>query len=266
MRVRAAHLVLGAQLVVYWPVWRWYVARMTDLSDEPWGILALGTALVFLVWHGVPKPLTIRQMWLPMVCALIYAVSWPWLPPLPRAMLAVTAIGYTLSSYCMGRGLHLGILGLLLLSLPIIASLQFYAGYPVRWLTAYSSAPLISLTGFPVTAQGTTLFWMGETIAVDAPCSGVKMLWAGLYLTFTLACFTGLGLRATWLAYSLSVSTIFVGNVLRATLLFYLEAGIVPGADSLHAGIGMVLFSGVAGAILTMNRLIRRSRLCAGSV
>ncbi|MDH3604731.1 MAG: exosortase/archaeosortase family protein [Candidatus Tectomicrobia bacterium] len=260
--MKLTYLFLAAQLIAFWPVWRWYLARVTDGSDEPWGLLALGTALLFLLLYGKPAALRPRQWVLATLIAGVYAALWPWCPPLVRAILALTAIGCTLSCYCLGRTLHLGILGLLLLSLPLIASLQFYLGYPVRWLTAHLSAQLIQLTGYATTAQGTLLLWLGETIAVDAPCAGIRMMWTGLYLNFTLACFTRLNARATWLAYSLSMGAIFVGNVIRATLLFYHEAGIVQGATWLHSGIGLAVFSAVAIAILSVNRITGRMIPC----
>ena len=36
-------LILAMQGVAFWPVWRWYGERITDGSDEPWGIVALAT-------------------------------------------------------------------------------------------------------------------------------------------------------------------------------------------------------------------------------
>ena len=261
--MQTTYLFLAAQVTAFWPVWRWYIARVTDGSDEPWGLLALCTALLFLILYGKPGPLRARQ-WVPAsLIAVVYAVSWPWCPPLVRAILALTSISFTLSCYCLGRTLHIGILGLLLLSLPLIASLQFYLGYPVRWLTAQISAELIQLTGFTTVAQGTLILWMGETIAVDAPCAGIRMLWTGLYLNFALACFTRLTTRATLMAYSLSMTTIFIGNVVRATLLFYTETGIVSGAAWLHTGIGVIVFGLVALAIVSINRVMQRTVVCA---
>ena len=76
--------------------------------------------------------------------------------------------------------------GLMLLALPIIPPLQFYVGYPLRLATAFVSARLLSLHGLSIDAVGTCLDWNGTLIAVDAPCSGVRMLWTGLYLAMGL--------------------------------------------------------------------------------
>ncbi|HJP94285.1 MAG TPA: hypothetical protein VJ875_20160 [Pyrinomonadaceae bacterium] len=33
-------LIVGLQLVAFWDVWRWYISRAVDSSDQPWGLLA----------------------------------------------------------------------------------------------------------------------------------------------------------------------------------------------------------------------------------
>jgi exosortase/archaeosortase family protein len=259
----SVHLFLLSQLLAFWPVWRWYVARVTDASDAPLGLVALGTALLFLLTHGKPKPLTWRPLLLSSVLVLAYVLTWPWCPALLRAALALMAIGCTLSSFCLGRALHPGMLGLFLLSLPLMASLQFYIGYPARLATAHVAAHLLQLTGVHVVAQGPALAWLGEVIAVDAPCAGMRMLWTGLYWHCTLACFLSLPPWATWLTYGVSVGVIFLGNVLRASLLFYGEAGLVTWSTSMHAGVGLAVFASVAVAIFLLTAVVKRRTLCA---
>lgn len=259
-----AMIFLVIQLAAFWPVWGWYIARLTDSSDEPWGILALITALFFVAGRGHGQELKAAHLGLSSIFTLAYALTFPVVPPLARAVLAVLAIGCTLSPARLGRSMHIGIIGLLLLSLPIIASLQFFLGYPVRLLTAIISAKLVGLTGYDVAAQGTCLYWMGEVISVDAPCSGIRMLWSGLYLNFTLACFTGLDTFKTWLTYVFSVFAIFLGNTIRASALFFTETGIIEAPSWAHQGTGVVIFALVATAIVAFNRHvnIRREVLC----
>jgi exosortase/archaeosortase family protein len=252
-------LFLCLQVAAFWPVWRWYAARLTDGSDEPWGVLALVTVLFFLLQKGRLReakgiPLAVSGLFV-----LIYAAAFPKIPPLGRAVLAVLAIGCLASASCFGRTVHLGMVGLLLLSLPVIASLQFFLGYPVRYLTAIVASKLIGLTGYHVVPQGTCLHWMGEIVSVDAPCSGVRMLWSGLYLNFTLACFTGLDSFRTWLAYAFSVAAIFFGNTIRASALFFTESGIVRGGSWAHQAVGLAVFFMVGLAIVRFHRFIRRT-------
>jgi exosortase/archaeosortase family protein len=135
---------------------------------------------------------------------------------------------------------------LLLLSLPIIASLQFYLGYPLRCLSAFFVVALLNACGVSVEQEGINLLWLGEVVVVDAPCSGIRMLWGGLYLAFTLSCFQDLSTRQTLMAYSLAGLTVFLGNIIRTALLFCLEANFLSGPAWLHQGIGMTVFVIVA--------------------
>jgi exosortase len=257
--------LIALQLLAFWPVWKWYIARMSDSSDEPLGLLALGTALFFLIRKGRGYELKTSHMALSSFFMLMYLLTYSSMPALGKAVLAVMAIGCTVSPSRMGRSVHVGIIGLLLLSLPIIASLQFYLGYPVRTLTAIMSSGLIGLTGYEVSAQGTCLYWAGEVISIDAPCTGIRMLWTGLYLNFALACFSEHSSARTWLTHSFSMVAIFLGNVLRSTALFFTESGIVSNPSWAHQGIGLAVFVMIAIAIVMFNKYLeanRREMLC----
>ncbi len=256
IRLRAWQLI-AVQLVAFWPVLLWYVRRMTDSSDEPWGLLALITALVFILIRGTKQEVGRFAFLSSMFFLVLYVLSYTALPPLGRAVLAVLSIACTLSPSCLGRSVHIGIIGLLLLSLPIIASLQFYLGYPVRFFTAIIAAKIITRIGFDVTASGICLEWAGEIIAIDAPCAGIRMLWSGLYLNFTLACLTGLGALKTWLTYSLSMGAIFIGNVFRATALFFTETGIINGPEWAHQAIGMATFGVICVSIIMLHQTMK---------
>jgi exosortase/archaeosortase family protein len=252
-------LYLILQIAAFWPVWRWYLERVMDASDEPWGVLALVTAVFFIALrgrNGKPGPAGLA---LSAAALVLYIVLYPKLPPLARGVLAMASLCGVVSPASLGRSMHIGVLGLLLLSLPIIASLQFYLGYPVRALTSMIASQIISTAGYPTEAYGTMLKWAGEYIAVDAPCSGIKMLWTGLYLNFTLACFTGLGQLRTWFSYACSGLAIFTGNMLRVTALFFLESGIVKGPKWAHEALGLFFFGIVALLIIALNRKLVRS-------
>lgn len=258
-----AAIALTVQLCAFWPVWRWYVERMFDGSDEPWGIAALITAIFFLLRSprrvfGAPLAAGSRALMCSSGLVIIYCIGSGSLPPLVLAVLAVAATAFSASGFLMNRTLHGGVLGLLVLSLPLIASLQFYLGYPLRLLTAQLASHLISAAGYPVDAQGTLLLWAGELVSVDAPCSGIKMLWAGMYLNFTLACCYGLGFRSTWGAYVMSALVIFGGNVLRSCILFFPEAGILGAPDWFHNAAGITVFGFVAAGIFNINLRLAR--------
>jgi len=170
--------ITTALALASWPVVRWYSARISDGSDEPWGLAALAAALVFAPRTGWTEPLSRCHAWF--LCGLVamYTASYNVLPPLAHALLAVTALGVAVGR----RGFPLAWWALLVLSLPLVATLQFYLGYPLRLATTALCVPLLRSGGLHVVAESTTLRWAGETVIVDAPCSGIHMLWTGLFL------------------------------------------------------------------------------------
>jgi exosortase len=264
-----AETLLAFELLAFWPVWRWYIHRLNDQSDEAWGIVALVTAVAFVFWHkresdsDVPRsalPAPLRLM-LPSTLLLFYSLSYHFLSPLPRASIAVTAVAATVSAMRFGRRLYLGVWGLLLLALPVVASLQFYLGFPMRAVVAKLAAPMLQINGFAVVAEGASLNWNGDPILIDAPCSGVKMLWTGFYLTFALACYYKLNARRTALACAAALAAIIIGNTFRAAALFYVESGAanLPLPDWTHEGVGVVIFAATAIAIAWMVRKVNQT-------
>ena len=263
-------LLLALQLAAFWPVWRWYAVRASGSTDEMWSLVALATVLA-LAWRG---PASMREtnhtaaqemnkaLVLPTLVLLLYCAAYSLLPPLARAGLAVTSLGLTLGFMRFGRRFQPGVLGLMYLSLPLVPTLQFYGGYPLRMLVASVAAPLIRLGGFAVVQEGTCLNWGGQLIWIDAPCSGVRMLWTGLYLACALACIYGLRTFKTLLVLLLALPAIILGNIFRAMALFYIEAGIVQMPGWAHAYAGLVAFLIVAAVILAMVQLIRKERVC----
>ncbi len=258
--------MIGLCVLAFWPVWRWYAHRLMDGSDDPWGLAALALAVLSFCLHSKGEateamslgetpgrgssPFSIKAS---IVFLLCYSAGYSMLTPLPRALLALGCIATMLSAARFDKRLHVGFAGLLLLSLPVVASLQFYLGYPLRSLTAMIAAPLLRMNGLAVTPQGTALNWAGRLIEIDAPCSGVKMVWAILLLCFTLICFLRLNSRRAAELMLLSLVLILSGNVLRSTALFYLEAGLLPLrgflTTTIHTGIGFTVFMFAAGLI-----------------
>jgi exosortase/archaeosortase family protein len=255
-------LLVAAQVVAFWPVWRWYAVRVGESSDQRWGLLAIATALLVVLSkrsraHSVERSLTV-----PTLVVLLYVVTYPVLPPLARAGVAFTAIAVMVNVMRFGKPFHHGVLGLFWLSLPVVPSLQFYLGYPLRMLVAGVAAPILRLGGFAVVQEGTCLNWAGRLIWIDAPCSGVRMLWVGLYLTFTLVCFYELRLLRTVVFLIAALFAIIAGNIFRAVALFYLEAGVFPMSAWAHEYTGLVAFALVAAGIVAAVHFIRKEKLC----
>ncbi|MEA3213006.1 MAG: hypothetical protein QOE70_6063 [Chthoniobacter sp.] len=263
-------VLLVALGVATWPVWRWYVLRISDGSDEPWGMLALLT-LAALGWRRLPvllsprrdgpqdgRPPFEKQLAWPAAGLAVYTVTFPLAPPLVRALLAAGAFGALLFR---GRG-GAGLWGLLALSLPIVATLQFYLGYPLRVLAAEASSVALRGCGFAVVREGSLLHWAGETVMVDAPCSGIHMLWFGLYLAFLLAAFYRLNSARTLLCVTAALIVVVGANMARATALFFKEAHIVAWPEWTHAGVGLAVFSGAAWFIAALAQKLQTER-CA---
>lgn len=236
-----------------WPVWRWYFLRMTDGSDEPWGVLALVSLAVLRFRNGLALSVTERHFAWPAAILVIYAAGFSVLPPLVRALLVVAAFGLVL---LRGPGAA-GLWGLLGLSLPILATLQFYLGYPLRVLAAEASAMVLGWCGYAVIREGTLLHWGGETIMVDAPCSGIQMLWFGFYLVSLLAGFYRLTAGRAFVCAGATFVIVVLANMARATALFFKEAQIVSLAEWTHAGIGVALFGAAAWLIVSMVQTLQ---------
>lgn len=263
-----ALLWIGLHTAALWPTWRWMAARMADGSDDPLGGLALAALAALLVAVRGQLRSAPRLPWLAaaLVGTLAATALHGQVTPLLGSLLAIVAWAGGLLAFLPDerRGamrvrdgvLHaaprfpiaaLPVLGLAVLALPLIASLQFYAGYPLRVLTAEVSRWLL-LPWFHVLREGSSLNVDGLLVIVDAPCSGVQMAWAGYFTACAVALWAGRGDRAFALRLPLVGAAVLLGNVLRNTALVALEAT-GRGMPALHEGIGLVALAAVCGAV-----------------
>ncbi|MEW6348449.1 MAG: archaeosortase/exosortase family protein [Thermodesulfobacteriota bacterium] len=275
---RTEPALIALLLLTFLPVWKWYFLRLADGSDEPWGLVALGTALVLsisvhpeeedspqrrrehreyeeksasLSCNSVPFPfnsvekhnsfnffslsslrplclcgellrlsgtLLLTAMWV-----MLYAVVYPFGPRLLLAACAMGALGCMLSALRWGSGCYFPLMGLLVLSLPVVSSLQFFLGYPLRLVSGFVSVLLLRCQGLDVVQEGTLLKWDSAIISIDAPCSGIKMLWAGLYLALVGSALFGLRNGKTLAALVCAAVLVVLGNGVRSAALFHTE-------------------------------------------
>jgi exosortase/archaeosortase family protein len=248
-------MLVGMALAV-WPVWRWYALRTIDGSDEPCGVLALATLAAICRRDRSQQRLEPTQFIAPALLLVVYALTFHTLTPLPRAMIAAAAFG----SLFRGRTV-VAQCGLLALSLPVIATVQFYLGFPLRVVAAEGSGIMLRALDFAVTRDGSSLFWRGETIMVDAPCSGVRMLWFGLYLAAVLACWSRLSNLRSALLFAAAFVLVIGANVIRATALFFKETGVVALPEWTHSGIGVGIF-GLAALVILRLAATRENQPC----
>jgi exosortase/archaeosortase family protein len=253
----AAWLVLP--LAASWPTWRWMAARLADGSDEPWGLVAIA-ALVLLVWRE--REAFSRAPRLPALAAstglLAAAAALP-LPALARATLAVAASVAMLSALRRREQPILAYAGLALLSLPLLASLQFYGGFPLRVITAEATRGLLALGGVDTVREGTALLVHGRLVMVDAPCAGIHMGWAAYFAACGAAAWLRLPDGVFLRRLPLVGVAVLAGNVLRNTVLVLGESRDGGLAPALHAAIGVAAFALVCGFVLHhVGRPVRR--------
>lgn len=245
-----AMLWLGLLAAALAPTWWWMTQRVADGSDDPLGVLALA-ALAWIAWRHRkdlrPAP---RLPWLAfaLLAAVLSTATLGALPPLLSALAGLLALGAGLAAFLPSRLASAPVMGLSVLSLPLLASLQFYAGYPLRLITAEASRWLLA-PFHVVERSGTALRIDGHLVIVDAPCSGVQMLWLGYFTACAVALWAGRS-NAGFLARLPAVSLlVLAGNVLRNAVLVALEASRVNLPAWGHDAVGLLVLAAVCTAI-----------------
>lgn len=228
-----------------WSSWLWYVERMFDRSDEPLGLIALlcwCAGLFLLRARELKKSRTIGYRSL-LVGVLYLAALRCSVSSMIQA--GVAMLWLTVALWELGA-IHrptLGLLALAVLSLPLISSMNFFLGYPMRVIAGELAAFMLQMNGFSVELFGVTLMWGDRELVVDAPCSGVHMLWTGLWASSLVLLIFDPGWRRGLLLYALSVPLVLFVNAVRATALFYGEVVVTELPDWTHAGVGVVCFA-----------------------
>jgi len=246
------------QLLAYWDAWQWYLTRLWFSPQEGIGFAATVGILCLMAGYSYRQHKKIHRVPpLPIIVLLLtYSLSYLFAPALVRTAIAVTSVLLTIYLAFFTRRPPIAFWGMVLLSLPVVPSLQFYLGYPARLMSAEITVPLLQMNGLSVIREGTYLVWNNKMLQFDAPCSGVTMLWAGLFFTFVIAFFLRFDIKKMIIALFLTAVIVLIGNVLRASSLFYLEVGLFPSsAVWWHQGVGVVVF--IMTAFTLMFLLLR---------
>lgn len=241
-------LLIVLQILAFWSVWRWFYLRLSTSSDEFYGIATL-IAVIALSLRFRCAITAISNFDLIVASIVVYVAAFPFAPPLLRAAIAITSLTFSISGWRFGRKFHFGIWSLFLLSLPIVASMQFYLGFPMRVIVGEATVFLLRLNDLAIFREGVCLYFGERLIWIDAPCSGIKMLWAGFFLTALLITVYEFRLLKSFAAFALGFVIIMLGNIFRATGLFYLEAEIIKLPASAHPAIGVSAFILTCAAI-----------------
>jgi exosortase/archaeosortase family protein len=226
-----------------WPHGLWAARRLADGSDAALIVLIGWLALARSALRPVP-----RLGWLGVAAALTVAATAARfaVPPLPAALLAALALWAHVGAWLPDRSPRAALAGLALLALPLIASLQFYVGYPLRAFTAQFSAWLLQALGFAAERSGAAMTVGGQLIIVDAPCSGVQLAWMGYFAACAVAVFARVPDAVLLRRAPLVGTIVLTGNVLRNTVLVALEARPLALAPWVHEAIGLVALAIVA--------------------
>ncbi len=248
--------------LAFWPVLGWFITRSLDQSDEPWGLLSLATVIGLLIFQANKQNAVqnydrgTRDYIAGMLIIIFYIVTYRLTPRLLQSVLLVFALWF----FCVERlamSSRAGIFGLMLLSLPVIPSLNFYAGYPIRYLVSMGTAFWLRGFGVPVIQEGAILSVNKHLIAIDAPCSGIHMLWVEAYAVMVLVSVFSLDFRRSLLLGLAAAVLVPLGNVLRAaTLIIYdmiqwrLQTPMMAQYEPLvHVAAGIVYFCLVTVAV-----------------
>lgn len=236
--------LLAAHLLALWPSLCWWARRVAGEPEEAWGALAwpLAVAIALRFATGRSARAAPRSLWLPAAGLAVYAPSHGLVPPLVSAGVGVLSLSASVSALCLGRRFSVPLAAALLLGLPVEASLQFYLGYPLRFVVASLAAPMLGTLGLDVTALGTQLAWHSLEVAVDGPCSGVRMLRTALLFSTLLALVGQRRPGAFALHLGFSLAALVLANAIRATSLFLIELT-APPFPWLHAGVGVCAFA-----------------------
>jgi len=176
------------------------------------------------------------------VLAIAAAISRLWLPPLASAAIAMIALATFLAGARSARPAT-AVTSLLLLALPVIATLQFYFGYPLRFATATLAALVLRTLGFAVEATGAALAYHGHLVLIDPPCAGIGMLWVGAFTASLLSYVANASARRTILNGAVAAGSVFIANVARNLALFFPVALDLGWPEWMHAFIGLIAFS-----------------------
>ncbi|MGC3986590.1 MAG: exosortase Q [Pseudorhodoferax sp.] len=241
---------IALQALALLPAWTWMARRLADGADDPLGLLALAALATLAGLHRKALRASPALGWLAAATVLTLAATLTRgaLPPLLASLLAVLALAATLLALLPHQVAATPVLLLAVLALPLLSSLQFYAGYPLRVLAAEASRWLLA-PFFTVWREGSTLLVDGRLVVVDAPCSGVQMAWLGYFTAGATALWAGMADR-TVLARLPGVGlTVLAGNVLRNTLLVAAEGAGRPLPAWGHEALGLAVLAAVCAAI-----------------
>jgi exosortase/archaeosortase family protein len=247
---------LALQTAALWPHGLWMARRVQDGSDDPLGLAAVAALTFLLAQRSASLRVAPHTGWLAAALGLTLAANTALLaaPPLACALLAALALAAGLMAWLPARSPRAPLAGLVVLALPLLSSLQYYGGYPLRVLTAQLSAWGLQLAGIDAARSGSSMWLRGKLVIVDAPCSGVQMVWMAYFCACAVAALTALHDRDFLRRLPLVGALVLSGNVLRNSVLVALESRPQGLNADVHQAIGLAALALVCAAVVAMMR------------
>ena len=224
-----------------WPAVQWYAARTRHASETRLEVLALFTALVY-AWLGRTRS-SIRCLWPAVWLTMAWGLASLCLPALLSTWVAWAAFAASVSALVMQRRFDVHLFGMLSLSLPVLPLFQYHLSYPLRTVVAGLSASFLRFSGFAVGREGACLSLGERLVWIDAPCSGLRMMWAGLFLASVLCAMHQVSALRTLVLFLVTVLAVVLANVLRTASLFFVELELVAVPDWSHSAVGIISYS-----------------------
>lgn len=271
-KVKLVPIELVLLLLAFWHSIQWLVVRTLDVSDEPWGVVSLATviALVITSWNRHATLLSQKLTVLAIGLIVAYCITFSISPPLIRCMIALLTLGVVVWNRIVPEKRNfIAVFGLLILSSPLLASLQFFVGFPLRLLVTNAAASVIRTAGTTLLVAGTAFEHQGRMILVDSPCSGINMLWIGFYLCFVLCWIKRLSFPRSLLLLVTTTLGVVATNVGRTITLVYIDilrAGGQQIAESAHDAVGLASFSSLAILLVLVANWLAKTNVLNYSV
>jgi exosortase/archaeosortase family protein len=244
-RIALFVMMIGCQVAAFYPVLVWLSRRISVNDEGLCACVAGGVGVLFMILHSRPGAPSTRLLTASALITGLYAVTFAFTPGLGKAFLAVTALYCTGAAFRTGSTVHAPCVGLFLLALPVIPSFQFYLGYPMRVISGLSALAMLRMNGYAVSLSGVALKFGESYVLIDAPCSGVNMLWTALFMALAVSGMFQFNSLRTCLAVAVAVTAVTMGNGIRAAALFQAEVGGLNLPAWSHTAAGLVSFAGI---------------------
>jgi exosortase/archaeosortase family protein len=256
--MKSSHAIALCSLA-NWPSLKWLYHRFLESDGH---CLFAFLILVFFCFqeknpHAQIKPAYLKWSLALNIFALIALFFG--LPSIALSFLLIINLNIFISTY-FKKTWSWPSFSLLALSLPIMSSLQFFLGYPMRLFATQASALVLKIGGIHVSAHGTVLEWQGQQTVVDAPCSGINILWAGLLLITIIALHEKLQTKDFFKFFSLGFAIMIIANIIRNTALFYLENTPLKLPNFTHNALGLFIFALFAFSLFYLQKRISHAK------